>query len=352
MRIGSMTSPDLLDGARNCVIDCAQIGKGSNVAVVNEHGVDADVVSVIAEVARAAGAHVDVIWAEPYPKDDSAARIPDNVFAAFRDADILVNHYHSLSRVALQDHFPAETRVRVPNRATSSTLLGSSWARFPYGVQKALGDSLEDIMAPGRRWRITSPAGTDLRGQFVEADSALAQAYFQTDEDNNRARRNFPGGVHTPRISTGIHGVLVAEYVDGAPADMPPVRMKIRDGKVVDVEGGDPEGRACARILESDGYVDSWHSGLNPKTVVPVKRASNPRKWYSYAHCSPKMVHFHLGRTHATINVACLDQTLEIEHKPIYENGALVDFSDRRIQDALVQYQLDADVFRTEPILV
>ncbi len=346
-----MTAVDLVGGAQNCVIDCAQIGKGSVVAIVNETGVDPAMVSAIEDVARDAGAKVSVVWAEPYAKDDENAKIPENIFAAFRDADILINHYHSLSRVALQDEFPDETRVRVPNRATTAALLGSSWARFPYGVQKAFGETLEDIMSPGQRWRITSPAGTDLRGQFVEADSALAQAYFQTDEDNNRARRNFPGGVHTPRISIGIHGTLVAEYVDGAPADMPPVRLTIADGKVVGVEGGDPEGRARARILESDGYLDSWHSGINPKTVVPVKRTANPRKWYSYAHCSPKMVHFHLGRTHSTINVACLDQTLEIEHKPIYENGALIPLSDRRIDDALTRYKLDADVFRTETVL-
>lgn len=345
-----MATRDLLDGARNCVIDCAQIGKGSNVAIVNETGIDNDVVSAIAETARESGAHVQLIWTEPFAKENTSAKIPQDVFDAFRNADVLINHYPSLSRATLQDHFPAETRVRVPNRAITSDLLSSTWARFPYRLQKAVSDVLEDIMAPGHRWRITSPAGTDLRGQFVEPDSALARAYFQTDEDNNRARRNFPGGVHMPRVSTDINGILVAEYVDGAPADMPPVRIKISDGRVVDVEGGDPEGRARARIMESDGYVDSWHSGINPKTVVPVARASNPRKWYSYAHCSPKMVHFHLGRTHATINVACLNQTLEIEHRPIYQDGALVDLDDPRIMNVLSRYKLNSDVLRTEPI--
>src|SRR5215208_1388559 len=183
-----MTTPDLLEGARNCVIDCAKIAGGSSVAIVNETGTDPEVVSAIAEVAREAGAKVDVIWADPHPKE-KGAKIADNVHAAFRDADVLVNHYHSLSRAALQDEFPAEGRVRVPNRATTSALLQSSWARFPYGLQKALADSLEDVMGAGKRWRVTSPAGTDLRGQFVDADSLLAQAYFQTDEDNNRARR-------------------------------------------------------------------------------------------------------------------------------------------------------------------
>jgi leucyl aminopeptidase (aminopeptidase T) len=342
---------ELFEGARNCVLDCARVGKGSTVAIVNETGTDPKVVDAIVDVARDAGATVDVVWAEPHPKE-KGARIAPEVFAAFRDAEILVNHYHSLSRAALQDEFPAEARVRVPNRATTTSLLGSSWARFPYGLQKAIADALEDRMAPGKRWRITSPAGTDLRGQFVEADSPLAQAYFQTDEDNNRARRNFPGGVHVPRISCGIQGILVAEYVDGAPADMPPLRLTIQDGKVVGAEGGDAEGRAKARVMESDGHIDSWHCGVNPKTVIPVERLANPRKWYSYAHCSPKMVHFHLGRTHATINVACLDQTLEIEHAPIYDRGVLTRIADRRVDQALEQYELDEDALRTVPIRI
>jgi leucyl aminopeptidase (aminopeptidase T) len=342
---------EVFEGARNCVLDCAKIGKGSTVAIVNETGTDENVVAAIADVARDAGASVDVVWAEPHPKE-KGARIAPDVFAAFRDAEILVNHYHSLSRAALQDEFPAEARVRVPNRATTATLLGSTWARFPYGLQKAIADSLEDRMGPGKRWRITSPAGTDLSGQFVEADSPLAQAYFQTDEDNNRARRNFPGGVHTPRISSSINGTLVAEYVDGAPADMPPLRLTVRDGKVVAAEGGDAEGRARARVMESDGHIDSWHCGVNPKTVIPVDRLANPRKWYSYAHCSPKMVHFHLGRTHSTINVACLDQTLEIEHAPVYDKGVLIRVADRRVDQALEQYRLDEGALRTEPIPV
>lgn len=345
-----MSTADLLGGARNCVIDCAQIGKGASVAIVSETGTDEEVVDAIAETARKAGARVDVIWAEPYAKDDPAAVIPENVFKAFRDAEILVNHYHSLSRVALQDRFPSETRVRVPNRAMTKSLLASSWARFPYGLQMAVSDVLDDAMAPGRRWRITSPGGTDLQGKFVEADSPLAQAFFQKDEDSNRARRNFPGGVHMPRISTGINGVLVAEYVDGAPAEMAPVHLTISEGRVVHVEGGDAEGRARARILQSDGYMDSWHCGINPKTVVPVARAANPRKWYSYAHCSPKMVHFHLGRTHATINVGSLNQTVEVEERPIYGNGTLVELRDSRIEDAVARYGLDADILRTESI--
>jgi hypothetical protein len=63
------------------------------------------------------------------------------------------------------------------------------------------------------------------------------------------------------------------------------------------------------------------------------------------------MIHFHLGRTHGTINVACLDQTLEIEHKPIYESGALVAVSDPRVEQALLHYKLNGNALQTETVL-
>jgi len=50
--------PTREDGARNCVLDCAKIGKGSTVAIVNETGTDESVVAAIADAAREAGALV------------------------------------------------------------------------------------------------------------------------------------------------------------------------------------------------------------------------------------------------------------------------------------------------------
>ena len=132
--------------------------------------------------------------------------------------------------------------------------------------------------------------------------------------------------------------------------EMEPVRLVIKDGYVQEVEGGDPEGRARARVLESDRYLDSWHCGINPKTVIPVKRTDNPRKWYSYAHCSPQMVHFHLGRTHSTINVGSMRQSLEIDGDAIYRDGAFADFSDPKIDRALSDAGQRTDALRTEPI--
>lgn len=350
------TSDDqsLLAGARNCVLDCAQVTKGSNVTIINEIGsVEEAVALAIEHVARDAGARVDVIWAPPVDKTARDAKIPDAVLRALRDAEIVISHYDSASRSALQEYFPAEKRVRVPNRANTVALLGSPWARFPYGLQRVISDVLEARMQPGLAWHITGPAGTDLRGRFIDADSDVAVAFFQTDEDNNRARRNFPGGVHPPRISAGTEGVLAAEYVDGAPFEPGDVvRLRISDGQVTGVDGGDSAGKARQRVAESDGYFDSWHTGVNPKTVVPVRRSTNPRKWYAHTHCSPHMVHFHLGRGHDTINVGVLRPTLEIDGVTIFEAGELRIGNDPAIAAALASYALNTNVLITDPILV
>ena len=148
-----MTAANLLDGARNCVIDCAQIAKGNFVAIVNETGTDAEVVDTIAELAREAGARVDVIWADPHPKDDKAKIVP-NVHAAFRDADILVNHYHSLSRAALQDEFPQETRVRYPTAPSHPRCWDRLGLAFPTACKRRW------VTRWRKSWRLAAAGGS------------------------------------------------------------------------------------------------------------------------------------------------------------------------------------------------
>lgn len=346
-----MTASDLSAGARNCVVDCAQVGEGSNLVIVNELStVDDSVVAELVQAAQNVGAHVDVVWADPMKRDEA---IPADVFTAFRDADILINHYHCLSREVLQQHFPDEPRVRVPNRAITPSLLASPWARFPYGLQRAISDAVEASMLPGRYWRVTSPAGTDVHGYFADANSAVASAFFRSDENDNRARRNFPGGVHPPHISNGLEGVIVAEYIDDAPfGPETPLRLEVRNGQVTSIAGGDSSGTARKRIADSDGYFDSWHAGVNPKTVVPIERAANPRKWFSFTHCSPQIIHFHLGCTYDTINVASFNHTLEIDGVVLFKDGVLNITDDDGIASALGSHVLESVSLVSDTLVV
>lgn len=311
-------------GLSNCVENCADVKPGQSVYVVSEEGVaDCELVDAVADRARARGAKVTVVWGPEIPRD-RRDEIPADVLAAYANADVLFAHYPTLKREALHPHFPGERRVRVPNRARTVELMSSDWAAFPFSVQRSMILAIDGLSAPGRSWRITSPAGTDVRGRFGDPNSTMAEAYFVEEEDG-RARRNFPGGVHSPVMAVETEGIIVGDHVArfGEMSRTDPLVVEIREGRVVSVKGGDEEGRMAAAVQATNGFIDSWHAGVNPRTVVPIERRADPVEWYTYSHCSPMIVHFHVGRCHDPIDVACFNQTVTVDSTVLYDQGRL-----------------------------
>ncbi|MDE0034916.1 MAG: hypothetical protein OXU75_17560 [Deltaproteobacteria bacterium] len=325
---------DFETGIENCVARCARVERSQSVHIVTEEGAaDTAVVEALTESVRGLGGDVHVVNGPVIPKD-RPQEIPPSVLDAYRRADVLFAHYPSLKREALHPHFPGESRVRVPNRARTVSLMSSEWAGFPYSVQRALATTLDTLSAPGKAWRVTSPNGTDVRGTFGSRESTVAQAYFVEDE-GGRARRNFPGGVHSPVVAVATEGMIVADHIAGFGGMPDRLRLELKGGRVVSIEGGDPEGPMHEALGGTDGFIDSWHAGVNPKTIVPVARADNPVQWYSYSHCSPMIVHFHVGRSHAPVDVACFDQTIEIDGRTVYEEGGLTIWDEPDVDSAV-----------------
>jgi hypothetical protein len=345
-------STALESGAANCVVNCAKVGKGTRLFVVSEHGaVDQEVAETISACGRDAGADVETLWTEPIPKETPGA-IPEPVLEAYRDGDIVISHLPSLTREALHPHFPGETRVRVPNRARTASLLSSDWARFPYAVQRAIAECLESRMAPGRAWQITSPAGTDLKGRFGGAGGEVGAAFFVDAGDAGRARKNFPGGVHDPRACETLDGVLVVEYMDNvaqSEADTP-LRVEIKDCRITEITGGGDDGQLRNAIEASDGWIDSWHAGANPRTVAPVQRSQNCRSWFGFSHCSPGIMHYHLGRTHETTNLASFGHTLTVDDETLYADGQLTIYDDPKVSEAIKESGMSEDMLATRDL--
>lgn len=329
-------SDKLQRGVENCVIDCAGVARGQSVYVVSEVGAaDEVVVDMIAKIAQDQGADVHVIWGPVIPVE-KRENIPAEVFAAYANADVLFAHYPTLKREVLHPHFPGESRVRIPNRARTVPLMTSDWAAFPYLVQKAAALAIDNMSIPGRKWRVTSPSGTDVRGEFGDPTSTVAQAYFVQEEDG-RARRNFPGGVHSPVMAVASEGIIVADHIGkfGSMSEKDPLTLILKDGKVVSVRGGDPEGRMRQAIASTDGYIDSWHAGVNPKTVVPIERTVHPVEWYTYSHCSPVMIHFHVGRSHDPVDIASFNHTVTIDGHKLYDAGHLTIWDHPEVDKAI-----------------
>jgi leucyl aminopeptidase (aminopeptidase T) len=321
------------DGATNCVVDCARVRKGNQVYIVNQKGaVEEEVSSTIREVVEGEGATATVVWESAIAKN--TREVPRAVLEAYTKGDIVISHFPSLKREILHPHVQGDTRSRATNRAISVELLRSEWARFPYSLQLAIIKTIDSILTQGKEWRITSPRGTDVRGHVGGADSAVAQAYFARGEDDTRASRNFPGGVHTPVMSIGTQGVIVVDHanVRGGFRPSEPIRIELKDGKVTEIRGENEGGTIIKELEKTDGFLDSWHAGTNPKTISPVKKDDDPTSWWTFAHCSPTVLHFHLGRTHAPVNVATFNQTVYVDGRKIYEEGKLTILEEMEIE--------------------
>jgi leucyl aminopeptidase (aminopeptidase T) len=339
------------DGAKNCVVGCARVKKGANVYIVNQKGAVEDQVSqVIQEMVEREDAKATVIWQDAIEKGSS--EVPRNLLEAYTKGDVVISHFPSLKREILHPHVQGDTRSRATNRATSAELLQSEWARFPYSLQLAIIGTLDSILANAKEWRITSPRGTDVRGKVGGMESTVAQAYFARGEDDSRASRNFPGGVHTPLMSGETQGIIVVDHanVRGGFRPTEPLRIELKDGKVTAIRGGDDAGTIIKELEKTDGYLDSWHAGTNPKTIMPVKKDEDPSAWWTYAHCSPKVLHFHLGRTHAPVNVATFSQTVYVDGRKIYDEGKLAILDEREIENAAKNFGAPAALLGQNPI--
>lgn len=344
-------SKEFDSGVENCVVDCGAVQRGQAVYVVSEEGaVDREVADAVAAWARDRSGRVEVVWGPKIPKE-RAAEIPPDVLNAYAKADVLFSHYPSLKREALQPHFPGEPRVRVPNRARTVALMSSPWASFPYSVQRTTAVTIDSMSAPGKSWRVTSPSGTDVRGVFGAPNSAVAQAYFVEQEDG-RARRNFPGGVHSPVMAVATEGVIVADHLAGFKQmnKAVPLRLELKEGRVVSVSGGDTKGAMIAALGRTDGYIDSWHAGVNPMTIVPIARTDNPTEWYSYSHCSPTIIHFHVGRSNAPIDVACFNHTTTIDGTKLYDHGRLLIWDHPDVAQAVKARQVPLSMLENSAI--
>jgi leucyl aminopeptidase (aminopeptidase T) len=339
------------EGATNCVVDCARVKKGNQVYIVNQKGaVDEEVTNTIQEIVEREEAKATVVWENAIAKNSS--EVPQALLDAYSEGDIVISHFPSLKREILHPHVQGDTRSRATNRAMSAELLRSEWARFPYGLQLAIINTIDSIVAKGKEWRITSPKGTDVRGNIGGADSSVAQAYFARGEDDSRASRNFPGGVHTPLMSAGTEGVIVVDHanVRGGFRPSEPIRIELKDGKVTGIRGGDDAVTIIQELEKTDGFFDSWHAGTNPKTVSPVKKDDDPASWWTYAHCSPAVLHFHLGRTHAPVNVATFNQTVYVDGRKIYEDGKLTVLEEAEIEKFAQNFGTPGALLRQNPI--
>ncbi len=339
-----MMQPDKVrEGVQNLVNHCSEVQAGEAVLVLNEAGkVEPEIADLVAEATKAAGAETYVLWGET--PDRSRPDIPKVLLSAFLSADKVIANF-SLNRAALDPHTRGRGIVQVNNGCRTPSLMSTAHATFHWGMVKAIYGRLEEIFAAGERWRITSPAGTDVSGQIGKT-SDVADAYFAAEAEASRFIRVFPGEVYTPVGCLDAEGTIVTEYInirDTEPWAQPAV-LTVKSSRVVRVEGGAEAERLEAEIdqgVKKHGdkatIIDSWHGGMNPRARVPT--ADN--RTLAGATSGPGLMHFHVGRTLDPISAGVLNHTVEVDGRKLYEGGKLLILHDPKIREAAARYGIE-----------
>lgn len=254
--------------AERVVRDYLGIGAGERFAIVVDDRTDIEIPTELARAARGLGADPVVVTIAPRAR--SGTEPPAPAAAAMAAADVVLcaastSLYHTTAKAAAQ-RAGARGDFNAPYRA-DAWRAGAMTADF-FEIRRR-AEALAALWRPTREVRITSPAGTDLRAT-TEGRAPMA---WLTGICRNRGEVSaLPGGeVSLPPVEGTSEGIVVWERVASDLGALEgPVRITVRGGRAVGIEGG----ASAVRLREIvDSVVDADNIGeigigLNPSARI------------------------------------------------------------------------------------
>jgi len=343
--------------ADNLLRECAGIREGVETLFVNEDciGVDRDVVAFLEARAAAFGARVRSIWPA---RAASPEAIPADVMQAIDAAPCTIFNHQLGPLLRLRP--VGGTGIRVLNYATTWPVLESAFARVPYRLWMATMRELVPKLQSARRFEITCPAGTRLRGT-IPAGNAGGGGF---------TLRTFPLDTHPPVPIASLEGVIALRWlVTSAMHDLGTEGMQTReavlasveDGRLAGFPGNAAESENITRFLAGIGdrfgkdpfRLNSWHAGVNPRTRVSFGPGESLEQWMQIGHSSPRILHFHVvGESiPGEISAAILDPTIKLDDTIVWEAGRLRVFDEPSYQAIAKQAPQDLHPFLNDSVL-
>jgi len=248
--------------------DYLGIGAGELFAIVVDDRTDIDIPTELARAARGLGADPVVVTIAPRAR--SGTEPPAPAAAAMAAADVVLcaastSLYHTTAKAAAQ-RAGARGVFNAPYRA-DAWRTGAMTADF-FEIRRR-AEALAALWRRTREIRITSPAGTDLRAT-VEGREPMA---WLTGICRNAGEVSaLPGGeVSLPPVEGTSEGIVVWERVASDLGALDgPVRITVRGGRAVAIEGGASALR-LREIVDSVADADNIGEigiGLNPAARI------------------------------------------------------------------------------------
>lgn len=269
--------------ARRVVTDYLGVKAGERFAVIVDTRTDREIPDALAAAARELGAHPNVVTIEALPR--SGAEPPPDAALAMRTADVVLcaastSLYHTAAK-AISQRAGARGDFNAPYRA-DAWRNGAMTADF-FAIRKQ-AEFLAALWRGTREVRVTSPAGTDLRATVTGREPVAWRTGICLAPGEVSA---LPGGeVSLPPLEGTADGVVVWERVasDLGALDEP-VRIEVREGRAVDIQGGASATRLrqiVATVRDADN-IGEIGIGLN-KAARIADEITEAKKSYGTVH--------------------------------------------------------------------
>ena len=288
-------SNQLLEGARNCVLECGGVSEGMNVLILNlindkSNPVDDLAVHALATICQEVGAKPQILWATGMEKGwwDDPSPI---VLGAFRESDLVINNTVSIGRPlrAVREIMFGKGVPQIRNMASTVEVLSSPWARIPFALTDEIIRTAGARLDGASSWRVVSPNGTDIAGTFAPPSATQSGISKYATRRKDTKNRPFPQGCLTPVTSVGANGVIVTDRMPpwearhvgaGEVSFEQPLRVTIENNRMVNFEGG-PEAEKFRKFFaQMAGHIgeDAWNLAPSTPGSTPRPASTSPRR--------------------------------------------------------------------------
>jgi hypothetical protein len=331
------------------------------------------VVEALTLVCQEVGAEVQQIWTRRL-LNSWWEELSPTVRAAIGAADVVIQNLSTIGKTHMLDLMLGKGTRRIRNYATDVMVMSSDWARFPVEVQDLVEIKVNTLLHEGKKYRITSPAGTDIQGDISQS----IRAWRKDTKRSGGLNISFPPSVFRAMESLDASGVIMVEgtYPWGARRwGLPemgfehPVKLTVQNNHVVHVEGGWEADRfkfaleeTAAAIGERAYEIDSWHSGMSPRAFAPFYPMVDPDRWDHLVHSHEGWLHFHIGGISVKnysdknqkaehVNAVCRDGSLYVDGEKVITNGRLYIWDDPEVKALAEKYGGASNLFVARPIM-
>ncbi len=353
---------------------CAEIKPGMEVLILaHKDGlygginlVDEEAVAWTASVVKSRGANCSILWIDEEQKTHKW-RYPPIVKGAVSGSDVLLNFSSEITNEEIPEfrmHMREANTWNIRVFTLTAPLLMTEWAQTPYElVSKIRQVSSKPFMTDNSPFVMTDPNGTYLEGYTilpVKREGIPGVAYGKPRKETGRYAP-WPEWLHTQVRCKDVNGVFNFNCMLGwwaipigiRPEWEEPVRVEVKDSRMVKISGG-PEAEAIEAFLkELEGKVgekiwlfDTFHFGVHPNAKVTEAQCPHiyHRRLINHSHsCN---LHWHLGSAPANdsypywphITGDIRRPTLKVNDQLAYDDGWLCALDDPEVAEVAARY--------------